>query len=250
MERKMGLVEYLNIEFTKRQDINSSYSLRAFARDLEVHASTLSHIMRGKRKLSTSMRNKLLEKLHLDSADGKLLQESASQRSSYTTHDIEHFIMLSEWYYDAILELTHTKGFIPSAEFVAEKLNIELSIATKAIERLFESGQLKETPNKKWTDNEFHSDLAPGDVSHVALKKLQLQLLDRAKESIVTYNTDVRDQFSTTVSINKKDLEKAKEMISEFRDRMVSFLQRSGREHDEVYELIISFFPHTKLDQD
>ena len=42
----------LTAELERRRAANSRYSLRSFARDLSVHHSTLSQILRGKRRLT------------------------------------------------------------------------------------------------------------------------------------------------------------------------------------------------------
>ena len=42
----------LTAELDRRRAANSRYSLRSFARDLSVHHSTLSQILRGKRRLT------------------------------------------------------------------------------------------------------------------------------------------------------------------------------------------------------
>jgi plasmid maintenance system antidote protein VapI len=51
--------------FEEKRSRNSSYSLRAFARDLEISVSHLSAIMSGQKKLSAQQAGKIAIKLQL-----------------------------------------------------------------------------------------------------------------------------------------------------------------------------------------
>ena len=53
----------LKDELQKRKEKNRSYSLRAFARDLGIGATSLSDLFNGKRKLSPKNVTKVMDKL-------------------------------------------------------------------------------------------------------------------------------------------------------------------------------------------
>lgn len=59
--------DFLRQEFEKRQlRSRIKYSFRAFASELKVDASTLHHLMNGKRRAGAKRRRALLEKLGYD----------------------------------------------------------------------------------------------------------------------------------------------------------------------------------------
>lgn len=58
--------EYLNTELESRTEDNENYSLRAFAKFLEIDPSLLLRIMTGKQSLSLNKAQEIAEKLKLD----------------------------------------------------------------------------------------------------------------------------------------------------------------------------------------
>jgi plasmid maintenance system antidote protein VapI len=68
---------YIQREFERRKAKNAYYSLRAFARDLDMAPSTLSEILAGKKGLSASAAAKLARRLGLDESSNKTFELSA-----------------------------------------------------------------------------------------------------------------------------------------------------------------------------
>lgn len=69
-------VEKLKEVLEERQLNNSKYSLRAFARDMDLHCSTMSQILRGKRNLPLKRANDVADRLGLSDDDKKRFMES------------------------------------------------------------------------------------------------------------------------------------------------------------------------------
>lgn len=63
-----GLANVLKTQLLLRQEANSKYSLRAFARDIQVSPSTISKIMNEKYVISDKMLNEIVDYLNLDLA--------------------------------------------------------------------------------------------------------------------------------------------------------------------------------------
>ncbi|MFZ4715018.1 MAG: DUF4423 domain-containing protein [Bacteriovoracaceae bacterium] len=242
----LDLVELLNIEFDRKCEKNSSYSLRAYARDLGVQAATLSHVMRRKRVASPEFKKKIYLGLKLSFEQKKFLEGQGDDIARFNQRDLDLFISLSEWYFDAICELVRVKGFQSSHSYVARRLGISEEEASSSIKRLFELGLLKETPNKTWVDSNENSIVYGGDQTHFALQKLQRQLLEKAIEALETIPKKEREQASMVMAINKKDLPEAREKIKSFHQDLCKLMQRPNRESDEVYQLVTAFFPLTK----
>lgn len=251
MDQGLDLIELLNIDYQRRCEKNKSYSLRAFARDLDVQAATLSHIMRRKRAASAEIKQKIYDALKLSVDQRNYLNNQTDEDlHRFDKRDMDVFISLSEWYFDAICELVRLKGFESNIEFVSSRLGISYDEAKSSLDRLFEMGILKETPNKTWIDSNENSIVYGGDQTNFALQRLQRQLLEKGIEALEKTPKKDREQASMVMAINKKDLPEAKAKIKAFHQELCAYMQRPNRDSDEVYQLITSFFPLTIVEND
>jgi predicted DNA-binding transcriptional regulator len=251
MEQGIDLIELLNIEYQRRCEKNKSYSFRAYARDLSVQPATLSHIMRRKRAAGPEIKQKIYDALKLSVEQRNYLNTQGNEDlHRFDKRDMDVFISLSEWYFDAICELVRLKGFESNVAFVSKRLGISREEAQSSVNRLFEIGLLKETPNKTWIDSNENSIVYGGDQTNFALQRLQRQLLEKAIEALEITPKKDREQASMVMAINKKDLPEAKTKIKEFHQELCKFMQRPNRDSDEVYQLVTSFFPLTKVEND
>jgi len=162
--------EVLKQELAKRVNRNSQYSLRAFARSLDLGASALSQIMDGKRQISDKIIQRLTSKLDLSPQDHKKFIQSVAEYKKHsglkrlspsikealknkpkqaTAKDLtaDIFKAISEWYHSAILELTFTEGFKSDHRWIASQLGIGITEAKLAVERLLELGLLSRNAN-------------------------------------------------------------------------------------------------------
>lgn len=62
-------MRFLLAELEERQKSNPRFSLRAFAHKLKMDASTLHHILKGKRRAGALRRQKMLENLGFSGAE-------------------------------------------------------------------------------------------------------------------------------------------------------------------------------------
>lgn len=88
METKF-YVEKLAEHLSKKQKLNSRYSLRAFARDLSMDSSTLSQILRGKRALPLSATNRVAALLNLTQEEHTKIMQSLEKTRSFTNPSYE-----------------------------------------------------------------------------------------------------------------------------------------------------------------
>lgn len=241
----LDLIELLNIEFGRKCEKNKSYSLRAFARDLDVQPATLSHIMKRKRAPSPEFRQKVYSALKLSIDQRNYLENRPDEVFKFTKKEMDVFLSLSEWYYDAIIELIRTKGFESQSEYVAKRLGLSLEEADGAVKRLLQMGIMKKMPNKTWVATSENVIMYGGDQTTFALQKLQRQLMEKAIWSLEHVPKKDREQASMVMAINKKDLPEAKKRIKEFHQDICKFLQRPNRDAEEVYQLITALFPLT-----
>lgn len=248
METTEGFLYLLRSEFERRCKNNSRYSLRAYANYLEVEPSFLSKILNQKRSLTANSVYRFGFKLglepeqlerHVKSLKNKKSKRIARQ-SEYTDVDLDSFVMISDWYHYAILELCKCSDFQSDANYVASKLEISFGEAMAAIERLKRLNMLEEIDGKLQATGNFST--TSEQYTKQAFRNLQFQILDQAKEAMEKTEFDLRSQSSMTMAISTENIPKAKKLIDKFR-RDITKLLENAEEKDAVYQLGVSLFP-------
>lgn len=246
--------ELLRTELKVRVKQNSSYSLRAFAKQLGISASGLSMVMSGKCPVTLSFVEKIGAKLKLDEQEIhqcqlNLLTEKSNiqfKMKDFELIDQERFALIKEWYHYGILNLMRTKGFQQNPSWIAKRLGITLGEVQSAVERLEKAGLLK-IANGKWKDvsSKFTSHTNNKQYSDAA-KQNQQQLFEKALIAIEEVDFKNRNHTGTSIAVSLKDLDRAKESITKFRKQFMAEFDR-GNNADEVYHISVALFPLTKI---
>lgn len=246
---------YLQDELAQRTSKNPNYSLRSFAKSLDISPAALSALLNGKRPITYKMKERIglrlglsLEELkHLKARPhgNSKLKAGAELGASFQQITIDTFSIISEPYHYAILELIKTDGFTWNTRWIAQRLRLTVSEVNIALERLERVGLLGRGADGKLFDTTggFSTDIREGLTSQ-AQKRFQQRSLEHAISSVQSVPVDLRDNTAMTMAINKDDLPKAKEHIKEFRRRFCANLE-SSPSLNEVYQLTISFVPLT-----
>lgn len=249
---------YLRDVLANRCQNNPRYSLRAFARDLEISPSRLSEVLNGKYGLSKSAACEIAKKMGLNDYEQKYFADlveanhgraknvraEAQARidaiaTDYNQLNLDSFKVISDWYHYAILELIQTEQFQYDEVWMSKALGIsqyELSSALARLKRLElvaeEGNTLKIKEAFTTTTNGIPSD---------AIKKFHKQILEKATQSVSLQTVEERDLSSVILTVDKSDIPEAKEMITNFRR---SFDKRFGQssKKNSVYCLAIQFF--------
>lgn len=238
---------WLQKQFTERCKKNARYSLRAFAKNLELDASTLSQVLSGKRRLSKKGIQNICDKLSVSPKElqlfGLIENKKNEAEENYLQVSIDTFAIISEWYHYAILELTYVSGFKADPKWIARKLSITVEEAKSAVERLIRVGLLLEEngslikSSKKLTNN--------GTINTSgAHKELQKQVISKALMAVDEVPQDEKDITSMTMAIDTKNLDKARLLIQKFRRDLCELLEDGDQE--QVYNLGIQLYPISK----
>jgi plasmid maintenance system antidote protein VapI/Mn-dependent DtxR family transcriptional regulator len=248
---KLGPMETQNItdilkkEFINRCQRNESYSLRAYARYLNVDHSLLAKILKGEKTLSKKMAYQIGEKLGLSATRIQELFETSTQVSQSQQIREDVFIVISDWHHFAILELIKTDNFKYSPKAIARTFGITSIEVEQAFERLQRLGFLEfnddhsvvlTKPNNKWFNHQ---------ETNIARKIMQKQLLKKAIESVDNIDFSQRANSSLTIAINPKDIPKFKKYIQNFMDGTDNLSESIKTKKKEVYQLCVAFFPLT-----
>jgi len=253
---------YLNDELAKRCEKNSAYSLRAFAKALEIDAGTLSKLLNGTQPLSFKMAEKILPKLELTPAQQTQFFQSLAQTQGvrklqriqgplklserqYKGDDlsIEYYRVIADWYHIALMEMTYLKNFRPDPRYLAQELGIGITEAKLAIERLIGLGLLEKKNGKIVKTNEKLST-TDRHLTTPALRKNQKQFLEKAIHSLENDPLEERSHTNMTMAINSSKIETAKKMIREFQMALCNYLESGNR--DRVFNLSIALYPVQK----
>lgn len=235
---------WLQKQFTERCKKNARYSLRAFAKTLDLDASSLSQILSGKRKLSKKGIQNICDKLSASPKElqmfGLIRNKNNEDAENYLQVGIDTFSVISEWYHYAILELTFVSGFKADPKWIAKKLLITAEESKSAIERLKRLGLILEENGsliksaKRLTNN--------GTVNTSgAHKELQKQIISKALIAVDEVPQDEKDITSMTMAIDTKNIEKARLLIQKFRRDLCELLEDGNQE--QVYNLGIQLYP-------
>ena len=254
-------------EYNKRAKKNLKYSMRAFARDLDLAPSHLSNLLKGKAGLSTESAQRITKKLAWPNRKARIfvetvesefsrsvvVREAAKKRVEKLTVDeelkshldVDEFQFVSQWYHMAILELFELKKFKMSNIFIAQKLGITEDETKAAVTRLLRLKLLK-VKNGKIEPSE-DSTFTGDDVSSLAIRESHSQFIKKALESVHTQDKSERILRSTVMAIKKDKLPEALSMLQEFHDTFCTQITDTNLDNkDEVYCLSSQFFKLTK----
>ena len=240
----------LQSELAERCASNPQYSLRSFALHLDVDHSTLSQLLRGKRKLTEASIRKLGSALKLgaDEVEPYLAHhrwwpapDPGVDEATRLTRDAAE--MIADWYHYAILELTRLDSFRADSSWVARVLGISTDEVNVALVRLCHLGLLA-MEGDRWVDRSEGLVVSMDDFTQAAIERLWSQVRDLSLASMRDPDR-IHEHTSTTLALDSKRLPEITEKIARFRSELLELLQ-NDRTHDDVYRLEISLFPITR----
>ena len=153
LDMEISIKTVLLRELTKRQTRNSAYSLRAFARDLDIGTTTISDVLADKRNFSKSNLEKVMEKMMLSPMEKKTLWQNHSEKSQRSVDaqderlilNEDAFHLIADWHYLAILNLAKIRSNkAAQASWIAKRLGISVAEVRCAIDRMLRMQLLKQ----------------------------------------------------------------------------------------------------------
>lgn len=252
---KETYVETLNRLFNEYKAKNPSFSLRAFARRLDIPPSALSYLLKGKRRLTARMADKLAAQLHLSPSEKKELLGQVDQvlrRKQRGQEEIEHlelksknFELISERIHFAILSLMKTKDFQFDTNWMAIRLKTSPSEVERALKNLMDLKII--TVSEEGTLKRLAPPLQASGLDKTAsITRAHLNDLESIREQVVLPNQKLRDYSSYTIPMNPKLLPQVQKIICRAQDEIFQLAQEEG-DMTEVYRLNTFFYPLTDI---
>lgn len=237
-----------------RQRKNAAYSLRAFAKELEIDSSNLSAILQKKRGLPGTRAKRIAQKLRLSPKETALFVLSTVRQQTrldaievkedakkYLLDD-KYYKVIAEWEYYAFLQLLSTEDFRYDLDFICERLRTSKSRAKLVIGNLLSLGFIKENSRKGLVRISTSLETSE-DVESQALQAAHIENLQLAKEKLESTPVELRDFSSVTIAIDPKKLPEAKAIIREFQEKLYTLLSTESK--TEVYQFNCQLFPLT-----
>lgn len=249
----MKIIKKLNTEFKRRKELNPRYSLRAYAKFLNLDVSILSRMMANKSKVSRKILNKLSVPLSITPEDyqifeNEILNESKKSKEKKKNIAIrqlplEEIKIIQDWYHYVILELTHLDDFEPNSKWISKRLSISELDAELALERLLKLNLLIQNDEGiSLATTEPMSELQD-NFKNIAHRKRQKQVLQKAMDAMDLVNFQERDQSAITIALDESLIPEVKERIKKFRRSLANYIDKKSKTKNRVYELSISLFP-------
>lgn len=257
MEPTTYYIEKIKDYLSTKQKQNSAYSMRALARDFNIHSSSLSQVLKGKRPLPLKVGQFIADKMELDHKERTLFLESIN-RMRLSIDDIEisrlderfmlddsYYKVIAEWEHYAVLSLFDVEGFTPYATEVSKRLAISKERALEVMKTLENSGLLRSNENGQY--EKVHEDVrTTEDTDSKALDESHYETLEMGKSKL-DINKSLRDFSSSTFAIDMKKIPEAKTIIREFRQKMTALLKDGDK--TQIYQLAIQFYPLSDIDE-
>jgi DNA-binding Lrp family transcriptional regulator len=228
----------LSSEFRARRERNPLYSLRAFARDLQLSPGILSQVLSAKRGFSRRNAEKVADRLAFSPTQRRRFFGETLPTEFVEIRDDE-FRLISDWYCLAILNLARLAQNQAEPSWVADRLGISTREAKEAIERLTRLGYLKVERGKLRRNPQAIT--TSRDIASTAIRAHHRQNLDRAARALDDVPVELREISSMTLAVRRDRIAEAKAKIVQFQKAFDA--EMSSDQPDQVYTLAVQFFP-------
>jgi len=223
----MDHTAYVRQELELRQKRRMQYSMRAFARDLEISPSFLCEFLAGRQgvskaraawisdkiKLSEDQREHFWDMLqarfapsvHIKSASAYRVQQRAKSPTSHLS--LERFHLIADWYHFALLELLELPNAPTDNEALAKLLDISALEVEGAIRRLELLGLLTVTQDGDQRSFKTTTQLTTvgEEISNQAIQASHQQMLRMQADAVERKPFSQRENLSVSFSVAQKD---------------------------------------------
>jgi len=262
-------VAFLKECLVEKAKTNPSYSMRAFAKKLELSAGGLSLILSRKKRLSPERAAAIARAMDLPEAEAEyfvlLSQLGAAKSAAYRTqileklfairtsnghqggHDktilsVDQFRLISEWYGLACLELI--TGVRTSSAWtsrtIAERLGITAAEADATIERLKRLALITETAPGVFTRNSATLAVS-SEIPNEAIRSYYEAVHLRSQTSIRTQGPDAKAIGAQVFAFDPTDLSQIKKLTDDYLSAL-NKVATQGKNRTEIYQAVANVF--------
>lgn len=256
--------DYLKNELNRRINLNSAYSMRAFARDLKISVSRLSEFLSDRAGISYNRIDQIIHHLKLPVSEeqfvrdiaaiefspledekNKALERISDSHKNIVNMTAEEFTQISNWYYFAIMVLI-SKMDIPSDYTILEnKIGVHQNKCTEAIDRLIKAELIFEQDGFwKATHNRI---LVVGEQKK-SIQKFHKQFMIQSAKSFCNSSFEEREFSSTFAMLNEEEIQMMRKKIRDTVEATFNQINEKRKYSNDdldlkLYGLGIQFFP-------
>ena len=262
-------VAFLKERLAEKAKANPSYSMRAFAKKLELSAGGLSLILARKKRLSAERAAEVARALELEESEAEyftlLTQLATAKSAAYRTQilekvfairaakgrkdrdetavlSVDQFRLISEWYGLACLELvtcvSNKQGW--SSRQIAERLGITPAEADATIERLKRLGLIAEPSAGNFL--RIQPTIAvSSEIPNEAIRSYYEAVHQRSQESIRSQGPDTKAVGAQVFAFDPADLPQIKRLMDEYL-LALNRVASKGANRTEIYQAVANVF--------
>ncbi len=233
---------------------NPNYSMRAFATKIGLSPGATAEILKGERRVSRKIAEKIADNLKLDPTERTdLLKKFPSRMTTKTKTpvvkskirlDPNQYAFIADGIHFAILSLLRVKDFRPDISWIATRLEIPEVEARKAVLRLQHLKLITISETGKFERSNVPIQTSD-DVLDLSLQESHLNDMEMAKIKIKNVPVELRDFSAYTFPANPKLLDRAKEVLRKAQDEIEDLMHDESA--TEVYKVCTYLFPLTDV---
>jgi uncharacterized protein (TIGR02147 family) len=252
--------QVLKDEYTARTH-GKSYSLRSFARDLDIDPAQMWRVLSFKQHLSPTRARHVATHLFQDerrrdwfvalaelelSSDPQLRAELEKKihrlapRSAPAPFDESKLQALADWRHVTLLALMGIDGFTEDHQAIATRLECSRDEVGKMVNRLIDAGLVNRDPQGKLV-KESKSLVSRSELPSHRLRLLHKQFIQKGMTSLDEQPLDRRHVVSKTLSFDAQAMPRFKALVRDF-FRDVSDLAAGVEHKSTVYQLNLQMF--------
>lgn len=248
---QIKIVNELRREFHARSNKNPRYSLRAFAKQLNLPVSSLSEILNQKRPITYRVGRHLVQRLggmtefasEIDSLPRKNQNaDAAEKKKSFERQD--EFEIIARWWDLAILSLAESKDFRSDLEWIARRLGLKIQQVQQSVDRLIRAGLIEKREGQLHSKN-VQMTFGGGDLPLLAVLRSHFENLELAEQSLEQDHPSLRDFSFINMVVDPKLIPQIRKRIQNFRRSLCREFEHEGQA-TEVYRFTTQLFPLTK----
>lgn len=257
MSEQSKVQHLLITKFAESRLKNNRFSVRSFSLRLGLSPSATNEIMKGQRRVSRKMAERIAEKLQLDPSErsdllqgfedsvrtNKVLSPNKDVEVETLKLNSDQFKLISEWIHFGILSLLNVKDFKSDVHWIADRLGVPDVEVRKALLRLQHLDLIKIDYTGSIT-RVAGPIRTIDDIKDLSLQQMHLNDLELAKKKIHEVDVRLRDFSNYTFPANPKSIARAKEILRRTQDELEELMNVDDAK--DVYRVCMYLFPLTQ----
>lgn len=242
------LAHFLQSELNKRKAKNNRYSLRAFARALQVEPSALSKFINEQRVPSMKIVNRLLKNLEVSEKEYENIRHWVSQfqmaKKEFISFDEEELENQIQIHHLLVLEGLRLPAFAQSLDRLRQYLRMESTIFFQILQDLEKMNLI----TCEWGHCRTKTPKAvrvsvPRAITSEKMKSIQIEFLKMAYQALEKTPVQFRHNSTMTVAIPSESLECFVELLNKIKHRINLEAEKRKEQADSVYNFTFAIYP-------